>query len=60
MEETVSFRSGDFKLEGLYESGHTARGVVVTHPHPLCGGDMHTAVVDAIDRLYRKKGFATL
>ena len=60
MEEKVCFRSGDFELEGLFESGRTARGVVITHPHPLYGGDMHNPVVDAIRRVYRMKGFATL
>ncbi|MGA9537162.1 MAG: alpha/beta hydrolase [Desulfobacterales bacterium] len=60
MEEKVCLRSGDFELEGLFESGLTARGVVITHPHPLYGGDMHNAVVDAIRRVYRMKGFATL
>ena len=60
MEEKVCFRSGDFELEGLFESGRTAHGVVITHPHPLYGGDMHNPVVDAIRRVYRMKGFATL
>ena len=60
MEEKVCFRSGDFELEGLFESGRTARGVVITHPHPLYGGNMHNPVVDAIRRVYRMKGFATL
>jgi alpha/beta superfamily hydrolase len=60
MEERVCFRSGDFEVEGLFESGRTARGVVITHPHPLYGGDMHNPVVDAIRRAYRLKGVATL
>ena len=60
MEEKVGFRSGDFILEGLFESGRTARGVVITHPYPLYGGDMHNPVVDAIRRAYRMKGVATL
>jgi alpha/beta superfamily hydrolase len=60
MEEKVRLRSGDFELEGLFERGRTARGVVITHPHPLYGGDMHNPVVAAIRRVYRKKGFATL
>jgi hypothetical protein len=60
MEEKVCFRSGDFELEGLFESGRTARGVVITHPHPLYGGDMHNPVVDTMRRAYRIKGVATL
>ncbi|MGD8952312.1 MAG: alpha/beta hydrolase [Desulfobacterales bacterium] len=60
MEKKVCFRSGDFELEGLFENGRTTRGVVITHPHPLYGGDMHNPVVDAIRRAYRMKGVATL
>ena len=60
MEEIVCFRSGDFELQGLFESGRTNRGVVITHPHPLYAGDMHNPVVDAIRRAYRMKGVATL
>jgi len=60
MEKKVYFRSGDFELEGLFESGHTHHGVVITHPHPLYGGDMHNPVVNAIRRAYRFKGFTTL
>ncbi|MGD9242438.1 MAG: alpha/beta hydrolase [Desulfobacterales bacterium] len=60
MEKKVCFRSGDFELEGLFENGRTTRGVVITHPHPRYGGDMHNPVVDAIRRAYRMKGVATL
>jgi alpha/beta superfamily hydrolase len=60
MEEKVCIRSGDLELEGLFETDRTTRGVVITHPHPLYGGDMHNPVVDAIRRAYRMKGVATL
>ncbi|MGB8425147.1 MAG: alpha/beta fold hydrolase [Desulfobacterales bacterium] len=54
------FRSGDVDLEGLFEGSVKQRGVVITHPHPLYGGDMHNPVVEAIRRVYRKTGAATL
>lgn len=60
MEEKVIFRSDDLKIEGLFEGGRQDRGVVVTHPHPLYGGDMHNPVVSAICEAYRRKGHATL
>lgn len=60
MEEKVCFRSGDLNLEGLFESGRSNRCVVITHPHPLYGGDMHNSVVNAIRRAYRMKQAATL
>ena len=35
-------------------------GVVVTHPHPLYGGDMDNPVVEEIARSFFEKGFTTL
>ncbi len=36
------------------------RGAVVTHPHPLYGGDMHNNVVEAVCKAYQEKGYSTL
>ena len=49
MEERVTFPCGDISLEGLPSLPTTAAGVgvVVCHPHPLYGGDMHNAIVAA-------------
>jgi alpha/beta superfamily hydrolase len=59
-EERVFFESGGLKIEGLLESLHGDRGVVITHPHPLYGGDMFNNVVEAIAQAYREKGHSTL
>jgi hypothetical protein len=59
-EERVFFESGGLKIEGLIESLHGDRGVVITHPHPLYGGDMFNNVVEAIAQAYREKGHSTL
>jgi uncharacterized protein len=59
-EDKIRFRSGKWAMEGLYHAGHTKRGVVITHPHPLYGGDMYNPVVAAIVAAYQKKEFATL
>lgn len=59
-EENIRFRSGGWEMEGLYHTDHTRKGVVISHPHPLYGGDMFNPVVDAIVAAYRKCGFATL
>lgn len=59
-EDNVRFRSGEWEVEGLYHPGNSAMAVVVTHPHPLYGGDMFNPVVAAIVDAYRKRGFATL
>lgn len=59
-EEKVYFASGEWKIEGLYQECDSTKGVVVTHPHPLYGGDMFNPVVEAIVTAYGKSGFSTL
>jgi len=60
MEESVSFLSGDLNIEGLLQKNASGRGVVVTHPHPLYGGDMYNAIVEVIVQAYQKKRYTTL
>jgi alpha/beta superfamily hydrolase len=60
MEERVQFISGKIRIEGLLETGPAAGGAVLTHPHPLYGGDMYNPVVECLQRAYRGKGFTTL
>ena len=60
MEEIVTVASNGFKLEGLMHPGSSTQGAVITHPHPLYGGDMSNPVVEAITDAYRQKGFTTL
>ena len=60
LEEKVCFRSGDIALEGLVENASKENGVVITHPHPLYGGNMNNPVVGIIRQAYRRKGFTTL
>jgi len=59
MEEAVYFTCGDTRLAGRYHAGGD-KGVVVTHPHPLYGGDMSNVVVEALVLAYQRKGYATL
>jgi len=59
-EDTVRFRSGDYDIEGAYHAGASIKGAVITHPHPLYGGDMANPVVAAIASAYQKRGYATL
>lgn len=59
-EEKIHFRSGDWQIQGLYHGGTSTKGVVITHPHPLYGGDMFNPVVEAIAAAYRQSGYATL
>ncbi len=59
-EEQVFFKSQDLKIEGLISEGQSENGVVVTHPHPLYGGEMHSNVVESVVRAYGEKGYMTL
>ena len=52
--------SGSLKLEALLDLADGTAGAVVTHPHPLYGGDMENGVVESIVGAYRGKGYSTL
>lgn len=60
MEEKIFFRSGEQEIEGLLDRKPGDRGVAITHPHPLYGGNMYNPVVEAIASSYRRKGYSTL
>ncbi|MBT8357036.1 MAG: alpha/beta fold hydrolase [Desulfobacterales bacterium] len=60
MEERVTFLSENYQIEGLLYKNSLDHGVVITHPHPLYGGDMHNFIVDLIARTYQNKDFTTL
>lgn len=60
MEEKIRFLSEGYSIEGLLEKNSKSRGAVITHPHPLYGGDMHNHVVAAITRAYQKMGCTSL
>jgi uncharacterized protein len=58
-EKEITFSCDDLQLQGrLKHAGK--KGVVVTHPHPLYGGDLNNPVVQVITRAFQKKGFTTL
>ena len=44
----VVFKSGDLNIEGMMNDLPGNRGVLITHPHPLYGGDMENGVVRAV------------
>ena len=60
MEEKIEFSSESLAIEGLLEKNSETSGAVITHPHPLYGGNMHNQVVMAITRVYQKLGYTTL
>jgi hypothetical protein len=60
MAEKITFLSEGYKIEGLLNQKDEKKGVVVTHPHPLYGGDMNNLVVESIVHVYHIKGYSTL
>lgn len=60
MEEKIVFYAEGNSLEGMLAHGSQNQGAIITHPHPLYGGDMHNNVVSTITRAYREAGRATL
>lgn len=59
MEDVIHFNASALRLEGRLQVGE-ARAVVVTHPHPLYGGNLHNPVVEAIAASYQRRGYTTL
>jgi len=59
METEVHFTSAGYRLEGRLHAG-SSRAVVITHPHPLYGGNMHNPVVETMAKSFRQRGYTTL
>ena len=60
MAEKVTFLSEGYEIEGLFIKKAEDKGAVITHPHPLYGGDMYSMVVETIAHAYNLKGYSTL
>ena len=60
MEDKIEFLADSIVFEGLLQKNSAAKGVVITHPHPLYGGNMHNNVVVAISQAYQKLDYTTL
>lgn len=50
----------DHPLEGILREGSKKGGVVICHPHPVYGGNMHNNVVNAIEKGFFDNEFTTL
>lgn len=59
-EETIFFPCGPLRLAGFLRRMSGPEGVVITHPHPLYGGDMDNPVVKLLAALYQRRGYTTL
>jgi len=59
-EQPVSFCRGIIRLEGLHAAVQGTIGAVISHPHPLMGGDMRNPVVEILAESLFARGFSTL
>lgn len=60
METKVTFISENLMLEGMYNKLSENHGAIITHPHPLYGGDMSNPVVESLATSFNKKRYTTL
>ena len=58
-ESRLVFHAEGYGIEGCLHPGGE-RAVVITHPHPLYGGDMDNDVVTAITAAFQQTGYTTL
>lgn len=58
----VNVNSASGKLEGIYKKSEqpNAPCVLLLHPHPLYGGNMHNKVVFLMEKAFLNNGFSTL
>ena len=59
-ERPLFFNRGTSRLEGLYRAGQGTMGAVISHPHPLMGGDMRNSVVETVTGSLAAGGLSTL
>lgn len=59
-ESSVAFESTGACLEGRLERIDPKSAAVISHPHPLYGGNMENPVVQTLQSAYRKNGYSTL
>ena len=60
MDSAINFNAPDALLEGRLCEKAADRAAVITHPHPLYGGDMDNPVVMVIAKAYQQSGWSTL
>jgi alpha/beta superfamily hydrolase len=59
-EQKLFFGKENIRLEGLYAPSGGSLGAVISHPHPLMGGEMGNPVVEILAETLSACGFSTL
>jgi alpha/beta superfamily hydrolase len=59
-EQHIFFNHAAIPLEGLYAVSQGTLGAVISHPHPLHGGDMNNSVIEILAETISANGIATL
>ncbi len=59
-EQPAFFTAGPLRLEGRLCLVPGQDAVVITHPHPLYGGDLDNPVVAVLTAAYQRRGYSTL
>jgi alpha/beta superfamily hydrolase len=59
-EKQVFFSQDNIRLEGIYARSGGAIGAVISHPHPLFGGDMGNSIVENLAETLFDAGISTL
>ncbi len=60
MESQITIERQTIRLEGVLDHNSSQKAVIISHPHPLYGGDMDNPVVMAIAEVFCEKGYTTL
>ena len=59
-EQSIFFVAGSLRLEGRLSLASGPNAAIITHPHPLYGGDLDNPVVAALVEIYRRRDYTTL
>lgn len=60
MEKEIKIRNGKIELTGLFEHNSHKKVAVITHPHPLYGGNMENPIVEILQEELKKNKYSTL
>lgn len=60
MEKRVKICRDEIELDGLFDHISNEKAAIITHPHPLYGGNMENSVVALLQEALVKNGYSTL